>query len=442
MQVWQLLPLGPPHSNDSPYQCQSVHAANLNLLDRNSLVERGLLDCAGRSDWLAFAWRTFEARASDTERDALTAIEYEHGYWVTDFAAYRVLKSYHDEAPWWQWPVSLRRSDGPGAEVFREHNATLIREQIFAQFLFQTQWSRLRELARELGVSLFGDMPIFVAEDSADVWVHPELFKLDENARLEVVAGVPPDAFSDTGQRWGNPHYHWERMRSDDFLWWRERVRTELSRFDIVRVDHFRGFESAWEIPAHETTGERGAWQPAPGNALFEALQREFGTLPLVAEDLGLITEPVRELRRQFSIPGMKVLQFAFDSDAKNPYLPHNYTVDSVVYTGTHDNDTTLGWFTSLAAERKHRVREYLRLRNGDIADALISAALQSVSLLAMVPMQDLLKLDSSHRMNTPATTQGNWRWQFDWSQVPDTLASELRSLLTLYGRLSEDVQP
>jgi 4-alpha-glucanotransferase len=231
-------------------------------------------------------------------------------------------------------------------------------------------------------------------------------------------------------------------MRGDDFLWWRERVRTELSRFDIVRVDHFRGFESAWEIPAHETTGERGAWQPSPGNALFEALQREFGTLPLVAEDLGLITEPVRELRRQFSIPGMKVLQFAFDSDAKNPYLPHNYTVDSVVYTGTHDNDTTLGWFTSLAAERKHRVREYLRLRNGDIADALISAALQSVSLLAMVPMQDLLKLDSSHRMNTPATTQGNWRWQFDWSQVPDTLASELRSLLTLYGRLSEDVQP
>jgi 4-alpha-glucanotransferase len=413
LQVWQMLPLGPPHANDSPYQCQSAHAANLELVDKQALVDAGWLDSAERSDWLAYSWQAFTTQACDEERRALAAFEHAHVYWVADFSIYSTLKRHHGGAPWWEWPVSLRRRNTPETEAFCEQNALCIQQQTFGQYLFQKQWLSLRQLAGEHGVSLFGDMPIFVAHDSADVWAHRELFKIDEDAQLKVVAGVPPDAFSETGQRWGNPHYDWAVMGEDGFLWWRERVRTELSRFDIIRVDHFRGFESAWEIPAHESTGQHGTWQPAPGVALFKALELEFGALPLVAEDLGLITEPVNRLRRQFAIPGMKVLQFAFDSDAQNPYLPHNHRVDSVVYTGTHDNDTSVGWFATLPEGPKRHATEYLGLHGLDIADALLRTALQSVSSLAVVPMQDLLKLDTAHRMNTPATVQGNWRWQF-----------------------------
>ena len=433
---WQVLPLGVPHGNDSPYQCQSVHAANPVLIDRHGLLRAGWLDDAERPDWLAVAATNFDSMATAPERQEFDRFEYEHSYWLSDFAEYRALKRHFNGMPWWEWPAGLRGRVAADLAAFREHHESALRAEVIAQFLFQRQWQTLRQTAREFGISLFGDMPIFVAHDSADVWAHPELFKLDDALHLQVVAGVPPDAFSSTGQRWGNPHYRWDRMADDGFRWWKDRLRTELSRFDLLRVDHFRGFEAAWEIPASEHTGERGAWQPAPGEALFEALQLEFGSLPLVAEDLGIITDEVRSLRDRFAFPGMKVLQFAFDSDAKNPYLPHNHSVDSVVYTGTHDNDTTLGWFATLSPGPKSHARDYLQFEHDAVLPAMRRAALQSVSRLCIVPLQDLLDLDASHRMNTPGTEQGNWRWQFGWHQVPDTLAAETRAKLALYDRL------
>jgi 4-alpha-glucanotransferase len=279
-------------------------------------------------------------------------------------------------------------------------------------------------------------MPIFVAHDSAEVWAEPQRFKLDALGQPRVVAGVPPDYFSAGGQRWGNPLYDWEFMRAHKFSWWVGRLATELSRFDLVRVDHFRGFEACWEIPASEPTAINGEWVSAPGAALFETFLKKFGRLPLVAEDLGLITPEVEALRDRFGLPGMSVLQFAFESDAENPYLPHNIEANRVVYTGTHDNDTTLGWFDELSDDKRRRVREYLANRDEPMPWALVRAALMSVGRWAIVPMQDFLGLGAGNRMNRPGTGTDNWGWKFAWSQVTPDLAPRVRQLIELYGRL------
>ena len=294
----------------------------------------------------------------------------------------------------------------------------------------------MRRYANERGVLLFGDIPIFVAHDSADVWAHREWFSVDAHGQSQVVAGVPPDYFSATGQRWGNPHYHWDALQQDGYRWWVERIRSQMEMFDLVRIDHFRGFEAYWEIDAHAETAVDGRWVKGPGDSFFQTLTAELGELPLVAEDLGVITPEVTALRERFGLPGMKILQFAFDGSPDNPYLPHNHETLSVVYTGTHDNNTTLGWYQELSDEQRWPVHHYLGADSEPMPWLLIRTALASVARLAVIPMQDLLGLDGSHRMNVPGVADGNWRWRFAWDQVQEEQRARLRDWVQLYGRV------
>jgi 4-alpha-glucanotransferase len=354
---------------------------------------------------------------------------------LQDKIQYQAIRQVQQYTSWFEWPPAYRDRDLPVLAKFSSRHADLIEQACFEQYLFFSQWLALRDYANARGVLLFGDMPIYVAHDSADVWVYRSLFAMDENGALEVVAGVPPDYFSETGQRWGNPLYKWDVLKQDNYGWWKARFRTQLALFDIIRLDHFRGFEKYWEIPATSETAVNGRWVEGPGEDLFKALEQAFGELPLVAEDLGVITPEVDALRLQFKFPGMKILQFAFEGGPDNPYLPQNHEVLSVVYTGTHDNDTTLGWYKSCDSETRQTIREYLGNSEEDMPWPLISAALESVAGLAIIPMQDLLALDSEHRMNTPGSVGDNWCWHFHWDQVPDLLAGRLRALLAKSGR-------
>jgi 4-alpha-glucanotransferase len=435
--IWQMLPLGPTHEDGSPYLCTSVHAINPALIDFADLVKQGWLDAAVADEpgALALACERFHAGATAAEHAAFDAFCSTSAHWLDDYALYQVLRDKYRGSAWWEWPAPLRDREPGAMERTRAEFADLLRRIRFGQFIAARQWQSLREYAHARGVRLFGDMPIFVAHDSAEVWAHREYFRLDETGHPEVVAGVPPDYFSSTGQRWGNPLYDWERMQADGFEWWIERLQTEFSRFDLVRVDHFRGFEACWEIPATDETAVNGRWLPVPGEALFDALLRHFGALPLVVEDLGLITPEVHRLRRRYGFPGMLVLQFAFGGGPTNPYLPHNHLPDAVVYTGTHDNDTTRGWFENLPAADQLYVVDYFGYQQEPMPWPLIRAALASVADLAVIPMQDLLGLGGGHRMNTPGTAKDNWRWRFSWDMlVPDATAM-LQRLTRMYGR-------
>ncbi len=447
--VWQMLPIAPTHGDLSPYTALSVHAGNPSLIDLQGLVDKGWLESSEcecvtgsqfsscRHDCLSSASLAFQARGSDDDRRDYEQFRAQHAHWLDGYALFQAIRRHEHNQHWLAWPKPLRDRD-PAA--LREAQALLfqdIEQTCFEQFVFFDQWHRLREYASERGVLLFGDVPIFVAHDSAEVWCHREYFLLDEEGSSITVAGVPPDYFSETGQRWGNPHYDWARMKSDDFKWWKERLATQLELFDWLRIDHFRGFEAYWEIAAHEDTAINGRWVKAPGDELFAALQKTFDPLPLVAEDLGIITDEVDALRKKYGMPGMKILQFAFGDDGSNPYLPHNHTVDSVVYTGTHDNDTTLGWYNDLDDGQKHRIREYLGYSNEEMPWALMRSALASCSRLAIIPLQDILGQDGEHRMNIPGTVEGNWRWRFEWDQFSDELASRMRQLVSLYGRVN-----
>lgn len=444
--VWQMLPLGPTHRDGSPYHSLSLHAGNPMLISLDRLVEWGWLDgfsapdaenaMAYRVNCLARSHGVFAQRASHADHEAFEGYVVAEAYWLDDYALYRALRREFNGQAWYQWPTSLRDRDPQALASTRTRLADDIVQVCFEQFVFARQWQELKTRAGELGVWLFGDMPIFVALDSVDVWIHQEYFTLDDTGEPTVVAGVPPDYFSKDGQRWGNPLYRWDRMQADGFRWWIERLRTEFRRFDLLRIDHFRGFEAHWEIPAQEQTAVNGRWVKVPGAALFETLRACFGALPLVAEDLGLITPEVNALREKFGLPGMKILHFAFDSDSNNPYLPHNHRVDSVVYTGTHDNDTTMAWFESLSAERQLYVMDYLGYPHEPMPWPMIRAALSSVSRLAVIPMQDILTLGRGQRMNTPGTTGGNWGWRFEWDQLAPDTAMRSRRLAQLYGRL------
>jgi 4-alpha-glucanotransferase len=305
----------------------------------------------------------------------------------------------------------------------------------FEQYVFFRQWNALKAYAMDKQVLLFGDIPIFVSYDSADVWANRQVFKLNADGEMAVVAGVPPDYFSENGQRWGNPHYDWEYLQATGFKWWLERLESQYGLFDILRIDHFRGFEAAWEIPATEDTAINGQWAPAPGRQLLQAIQSRFPALALVAEDLGIITAEVEALRDDFALPGMKILQFAFDGNSQNPYLPMNYPRNCVAYTGTHDNDTTLGWFDGLNDSDKQRIYDYIGWSSLPMPNALMHLALASVANLAIIPMQDVLGLGSADRMNTPGTVDGNWRWRFDWSQLSSDKVRYLAHLIGLFGR-------
>lgn len=438
--VWQTLPVGPPHDDGSPYQCLSLHAGDPALISIENMIQSGWLDAAAAAEpWnelLAHAQRGFERHAAaDLQKHYADFVAAER-HWLDDYALFRVLREECRHAAWVDWPAALRDREPAALAAARQRCEAAIRLIGFEQFVFFHQWLALKEYAHGRGVLLFGDMPIFVAHDSADVWAQPDYFQLGADGRPTVVAGVPPDYFSATGQRWGNPHYRWERMQQDGFQWWIGRVKTQLRMFDLVRIDHFRGFESYWEIPADHPTAMHGRWVHAPGDALFQVLCACFDPLPMVAEDLGTITAEVEALRLSHGFPGMKILQFAFDGGPTNPYLPHNHQALSVVYTGTHDNDTTLGWYAALAPTTRTYVDDYLHAADEAMPWPLIRACMASVAALAVIPMQDALALDGAHRMNTPGTSAGNWRWRFEWAQVDGALAPRLRRLAELYGRV------
>jgi len=444
--VWQMLPLGPTHEDGSPYHCLSVHAGNPALVSLRDLAARGWIDeklltdpatCShSMRECLASAAQTFFRSASPQDRAAFGAFREAQAHWLDDFALYEAIREAQLGRAWFQWPAPLRDREPSALRDVATQHAARIDEIRFEQFAFAMQWQALREHAHRRNILLFGDMPFFVAHDSAEVWAHRDIFKLDATGQPSVVAGVPPDYFSATGQRWGNPLYRWEELERTGFDWWTRRLASTLQHVDLLRIDHFRGLEACWEIPAADPTAVNGKWVPVPGGELLASWQQRFDRLPLVAEDLGHITEAVHALRHEFALPGMLVLQFAFDSGADNPYLPHNHTADHVVYTGTHDNNTTVGWFASLPAAQQERVREYLGcLPDEPMPWPLVRAALASVAVLAVLPMQDLLALDANARMNTPGTAQGNWSWRFAWDQLDPGLAARLCAMIGRYGR-------
>ena len=357
-------------------------------------------------------------------------------HWSAVFSR-SILTLFAGPACWWRWPASLRDREPQALAEARARLGDALEYLTFEQFLFFGQWMALKAYANERDIKLFGDMPIFVAHDSAEVWAHPELFDLDAEGMPRKVAGVPPDYFSETGQRWGNPLYDWDRMGVDGYAFWINRMHVQLELFDIVRIDHFRGFEAFWEIPAEDENAINGRWVAAPGDELFDRLHDEFDPLPLVAEDLGIITPEVDALRRRYGLPGMRILQFAFGDGPDNPYLPFHHPRNTVVYTGTHDNDTCVGWFNGLQPHEKEFVFQILETKpRDDIAWLMIETAMQTEANMAIAPLQDFLGLDTSARMNTPGVAEGNWRWRFTWDMLPDDLPQRIHSNIQASGRL------
>lgn len=446
--VWQMLPTGPTQADMSPYQSISAHAGNPNLISLDWLVEQGWISASDFSDAdqqtlsglrqsAAIAFHhNITSEAGVVIRQAFVAFCAAQHYWLDDFALFSAMRSETQNSSWVTWPEAIRTRNSSALNTLRLELKEKIDQVLFEQFAFFIQWDSLKKYANGKGIYLFGDIPIFVGHDSADVWAQQHYFSLDEYGYPLTVAGVPPDYFSETGQHWGHPHYDWEKMKSDGFQWWLARLKTQLNLFDLIRVDHFRGFEAFWEIPANSEDARSGKWVTAPGAELLQACFDAYPQLPLVAENLGVITDEVEELRRKFNLPGMLVLQFAFDGNYSNPHLPHNHSHDEVIYTGTHDNDTTLGWYSTLAEEHRQQVARYCFNSTEPMPWLLIEAALASVGSMAIIPMQDLLELDGGHRMNTPGTTDKNWVWTFLWDQVDPTLAGRIRQLLTIYHRL------
>jgi 4-alpha-glucanotransferase len=443
--VWQTLPLGMTHADRSPYQCLSAHAGNPSFISMNWLVDKGWLQLPNqdyqnvsnfaKNSLTAIAFQGFLERADPQDKEQFAHFCEAQAFWLDDFAVFIALRNEFNQLCWNQWPEHFKERDIKAIKEARRRLNTKIEKIKFEQYVFFAQWLELKAYAKQRGVLLFGDIPIFVSYDSADVWANRQVFRLDESGQMSVVTGVPPDYFSAKGQRWGNPHYDWEYLKDTGFRWWVERMHTQLELFDILRIDHFRGLEAAWEIPAEEDTAIHGQWVKAPGKDLLNAIKAEHGSIPLVAEDLGVITPEVVKLRDEFGLPGMKILQFAFGSGPDNPYLPNNYEKNCVVYTGTHDNDTTLGWSQALSEEEKRFAYEYLGNPSMPLHCALIHAALASVANLAIIPMQDVLELDSSHRMNVPGTIEGNWQWRFQWDQLSHERAARLAHLVKLFNR-------
>ena len=427
--IWQTLPLTMPHDNGSPYQCLSAHAGNPAFIDFNAVVTLGLLtnaDLVGkdtalqanRSALADLAYANYKQHKNADLTQEYTQFCRKNVGWLSDFACFLLLREKYHHSSWQTWPMPFKNKQLAAIKLFKQRHVNEIGIIKFTQFLFFKQWLALKAYANKKNIAMFGDIPIFVAYDSVDVWAEPYFFKLDKTKKMQVVAGVPPDYFSETGQRWGNPHYNWQAMQARGFSWWLARMRTQSHMFDLLRIDHFRGLESAWEIAEHADTAVEGAWVLAPGDALLKTIKKSFPHLQLIAEDLGVITEEVNALREKYALPGMKILQFSFGGDDSNPYLPHNITEDSVVYTGTHDNDTTLGWAQQLDEQTKNHVNSVLGDIHPEMPQALITLALESKAKIAIIPMQDILGLDGAHRMNTPGTIENNWRWKFYWPQL------------------------
>jgi len=454
--LWQILPLGPTSYGDSPYQCFSAFAGNPYLISPELLVEDGLLNGddvtvvppfpANSVDYgpvieykvslLNTAYQNFRAGAGGALRSEFDSFKKSNASWLDDFALFMALKDSHGGAVWSTWDDDLVSRKAAALATARAQLAEAIEAQCLRQFLFFRQWLAVKAHANSAGIKIVGDIPIFVAYDSAEVWAHPELFYLDEHGQSTVVAGVPPDYFSATGQLWGNPLYRWQALKESGYAWWLERFKATLTFVDIVRLDHFRGFEAYWEIPAGMPTAEVGQWVKGPGADFFVSLKEALGDLPIIAEDLGVVTPEMEALRDQFDLPGMKVLQFAFSSDSKDPFLPHNYSPNCFVYSGTHDNDTTLGWYqNSSTASERHFARRYLGCEGDDISWDFIRLALASVADTAVVPLQDVLKLGTEARMNLPGRPSGNWGWRFLPGQLTEDIQERLKELSLLYSR-------
>jgi 4-alpha-glucanotransferase len=466
--IWQVLPLNPTGYGDSPYQCFSAFAGNPMLLSLDCLRDAGTLQAADlveipsfpetsveygaviefKSKILRRAAENFFAGASRADHSAFDNFCERNAAWLEDYALFMALKDEHGGQTWTLWDARFRRHDPEALREKVHELAPKLNAFKYWQFEFFRQWDALKTYCRERDIRLMGDVPIYVAHDSADVWAHPELFHLDDQGSPTAVAGVPPDYFSATGQLWGNPIYRWDVLAADGYHWWIERFRATLAMFEMVRLDHFRGFEAYWEIPARSKTAEHGKWVQGPGAELLSALQNAFGQLPIVAENLGVITPEVEGLRHQFDLPGMALLQFAFGNDPQGPsFRPHNYVRDLVAYTGGHDNDTTVGWWSSSGASDSIRTPEdvrkehefaqaYLGLHEGDeINWALIRAVLASVANVAIIPLQDVLGLGTEARMNLPGTVKGNWKWRYRDGVLTDALTIRLRSLTTMYDR-------
>jgi 4-alpha-glucanotransferase len=465
--VWQVLPLGPTGYGDSPYQVFSAFAGNPLLISPESLAQEGLLSSEDLSEVPNFpqeqvdygavihfkfpllrrAFERFQGGGAPSARDPFQKFCKQHSTWLDDYALFMAIKDAHGGKAWNQWDFAIALREPEALEYWTKKLSDEIRCWKFWQFLFFKQWMALKQYCHARSIQIMGDIPIFVARDSADVWAHPQLFHLDERGNPTVVAGVPPDYFSATGQLWGNPLYRWDVMAASGYDWWVQRFRAAFELVDMVRIDHFRGFEAYWEVPGHETTAINGRWVNGPGAELFEAVRQALGDLPIVAENLGLITPEVEALRQKLGFPGMAVLQFAFGSGtADSEFLPHNYSRNLLIYTGTHDNDTTVGWWNSTGVndstrrpEEVQREREfvlkYLGVHGSEIHWAFIRAVLASVANLAMVPLQDVLGLGSDARMNLPARASGNWQWRYLPGMLTDAMLERLRELTILYGR-------
>ncbi len=459
--LWQVLPLGPTSFGDSPYQSLSTFAGNHLLISFDQLVKDKLLSRSRLSKFPKFpegevdygpvidsrmavlqtACRTFASRASQRKQKAFQAFCRKNAYWLDDYALFVALKEAHGGGPWIKWPEELACREPRALALAASTHRTAIRNAKILQFLFHEQWQKLMDYCHKKDVRLVGDIPIFVAHDSADVWAHPELFFVNGHGTLIVQAGVPPDYFSATGQLWGNPLYRWAVHQNSQFAWWAARMQKMFELVDLVRIDHFRGFEAYWEVPSYEKTATNGRWVEGPGGTVFEALIKELGPLPIIAEDLGVITPEVEALRDKFHFPGMRILQFAFGNDPKaEDYRPHSYPHNAVVYTGTHDNDTTVGWFhakpgkasTRSKAEiqrERQNVLNYLKSDGSEIHWDMIGLALRSNADTAVVPLQDLMGLGSEARMNQPGKSTGNWRWRFTWDMLTDDIQARMLDL-------------
>ncbi|HEY1771638.1 MAG TPA: 4-alpha-glucanotransferase [Gammaproteobacteria bacterium] len=406
--VWQTLPLGPVNHTNSPYQSNSAFAGNTALITEGKEgTEQGYSEFCGA-----------------------------HLYWLEDYVLYQALRQHLGQAPWYEWPAELRDREPSALAAARAELGDSLEAERRAQYRFFSAWRRLKVYANSAGIYIFGDLPIFAAHDSADVWSHRELFCVDDTGRMTEMAGAPPDAFAVDGQNWGCPQYRWENCAAEGFHWWTERLAAQASLFDLLRLDHFRGFEASWTIPAHAATAREGHWLAVPGDAWFAAAGAALGPYAFVAEDLGYITPEVHALRRRLGLPGMHVLQFAFEGDERSTHLPHNHETAGVVYTGTHDNDTTLGWWQALDEASRQRAMSYLEYPGEPMPWPLNRTALASVCELAVLPLQDCLGLDTTARMNIPGTPSGNWRWRCPAGALDADLTRKLRSLLELYGRI------
>lgn len=447
LSVWQMLPIGPTHRDLSPYQSLSAHAGNPDFIDLKELVPEKLLEDEELTDLAPGRRRELlnlaAQRLFNSEGNRLTGLnlagfqrfQETNAYWLDEFCLFSAIREIQASSSWLGWPESLKHPDTEALKRFTCQNQPRLARIRFEQFLFHHQWQALRDYARERGVLLFGDIPIFVAHNSADVWANRHLFKLDDQGEPTVVAGVPPDYFSSEGQHWGNPLYQWEIMAGDGYQWWLDRLESQRHLFDLIRIDHFRGLRAYWEIPGQTPEPRLGYWVTGPGEQFLEACFRRFPDLPLVAENLGIISDDVEELRHRFRLPGMVVLQFGFDGSPDNPHLLNNHQPRDLVYTGTHDNDTTLGWYRSLDEHTRHYVNTCLGTSGEDMPWPVIDTAFRSVCSLAIVPMQDFMGLGTEARFNTPGTVVNNWLWQLDWHLCPQSLSNRISESVQRHGR-------